>query len=209
MLLNSNEFLHSVMFEERSGFFRRYEVRLDATELVPGDVLLLGEGDRISADARIVEHSELRVDQSSLTGETTPVRKDATPVASAVANRAETPNLVFAGTSVSSGRGKAVVFRTGMETEFGRIATLTQRLQAAPSPLQTELRSLTKVITVVAVGVGFLVGAVALARLAVTYAPGRIGSTSTPFECGCRSGGCPRRGSDPFSISRFRRPTSS
>ena len=138
------------------------EARVDATELVPGDVLLLDEGDRISADARVVEHSELRVDQSSLTGETMPVRKAADPVTAPAANRAETTNLVFAGTSVSSGRGKAVVVRTGMETEFGRIATLTQELSAAPSPLQVELRTLTKVISAVAVGVGVLVGSVAL-----------------------------------------------
>jgi Ca2+-transporting ATPase len=138
------------------------EASVDATELVPGDVLLVEEGDRISADARVVEHTELRVDQSSLTGEATPVRKDATRVVVAAANRAETPNLVFAGTSVASGRGKAVVFRTGMETEFGRIAALTQELQVAPSPLQTELGSLTKVISAVAIGVGVLVGAVAL-----------------------------------------------
>ena len=138
-----------------------YEVQVDATELVPGDVLLLDEGDRISADARVVEHAELRLDQSSLTGETMPVRKDSEPVRAA-ANRAETSNLVFAGTSVASGRGKAVVLRTGMGTEFGRIAALTQDLRAAPSPLQTELSQLTKVITVVAVGVGVFVGSVAL-----------------------------------------------
>lgn len=136
------------------------ELIVDATELVPGDLMLLDEGDRISADARVVAHTELRVDQSSLTGETMPVRKDAEPAAET--DRADTTNLVFAGTSVSSGRGRAVVVRTGMETEFGRIATLTQELHAEPSPLQTELGQLTKVITAVAVGVGILVGSVAL-----------------------------------------------
>ncbi|MFP5487507.1 MAG: cation-translocating P-type ATPase, partial [Acidimicrobiia bacterium] len=139
------------------------EARVDATGLVPGDVLLLEEGDRISADARIVEHAELRVDQSSLTGETMPVRKSADPVIARPANRAATPDLVFAGTSVTSGRGKAIVFSTGMGTEFGRIAQLTQELHAEPSPLQAELRSLTKVISAVAVGVGTLVGTVTLA----------------------------------------------
>ncbi len=136
------------------------EMFVDATELVPGDLMLLDEGDRISADARVVAHTELRVDQSSLTGETMPVRKDGEPVRET--NRAQTTNLVFAGTSVSSGRGKAVVVRTGMETEFGRIATLTQELHAEPSPLQIELGQLTKVITAVAVGVGVLVGSIAL-----------------------------------------------
>ncbi len=138
------------------------EARIDAGELVPGDVLLLDEGDRISADARVIEHLELRVDQSALTGETTPVLKDSTPVPSVAANRADTMNLVFAGTSVTSGRGKAVVFRTGMDTEFGRIATLTQELHVEPSPLQAELGALTKVITTVAIGVGVIVGAVTL-----------------------------------------------
>lgn len=138
------------------------ESRIDATTLVPGDVLLLDEGDRISADARVVEHSDLRVDQSPLTGETTPTRKSAERVADRPANRAATSNLVFAGTSVSSGRGKAIVFGTGMATEFGRIAQLTQTVHADPSPLQAELRRLTKVISAIAVGVGTLVGAVTL-----------------------------------------------
>jgi len=138
------------------------ESTVDATDLVPGDVLLLAEGDRISADARVVEHAELRVDQASLTGETMAVRKTSEPVVDPVANRAETANLVFAGTNVTSGRGKAVVWRTGMDTEFGRIATLTQELHAAPSPLQVELGTLTKVISAVAVGVGAVVGSVTL-----------------------------------------------
>jgi P-type Ca2+ transporter type 2C len=138
------------------------EASVPAEELVPGDVLLLGEGDRISADARLVEHVGLRVSQSALTGEALPVRKSSDPVPVASANRAETPDLVFAGTSVASGRGKAVVTATGMTTEFGRIAGLTQEMTAEPSPLQQELARLTRVITVVAVGVGVVAGTVAL-----------------------------------------------
>ena len=127
---------------------------LPAEQLVPGDVLLLDEGDRISADGRVVEHAELRVDQSTLTGETTPVRKSAEPLRAAAGNRAETSNLVFAGTTVATGRGKAVVVATGMDTEFGRIAGLTQDMAGNTSPLQQELARLSKVVSLIAVGVG-------------------------------------------------------
>ncbi len=138
------------------------EARVPAEQLVPGDVILLGEGDRISADARVVEHAELRVDQSTLTGETTPVRKTAEPAPSVAGNRADTPNLVFAGTNVSAGRGKAVVTATAMHTEFGRIAGLTQEMTSQPSPLQQELRTLSTVVSIIAVAVGSFLATVAL-----------------------------------------------
>lgn len=138
------------------------EAQVLADELVPGDVMLLDEGGRISADARVVEHAELRVDQSTLTGETTPVRKTSEPVAAASGNRADVPDLVFAGTTVSSGRGKAVVVATGMSTEFGRIARLTQQMTSEPSPLQLELARLSKVVSVIAVGVGTILAVLAL-----------------------------------------------
>jgi len=139
------------------------EAQVPAEELVPGDVILLDEGDRISADARVVEHAELRVDQSTLTGETTPVRKSAEPAPTETGNRANTPNLVFAGTNVSAGRGKAVVSATGMGTEFGRIAGITQQMGNEPSPLQQELGRLSTVVSIIAVGVGSFLAAIALA----------------------------------------------
>jgi magnesium-transporting ATPase (P-type) len=139
------------------------EVRVAAEDLVPGDVMLLDEGDRISADGRVVDHAELRVDQSTLTGETTPVRKTSEPVPAAAGNRADIPNLVFAGTNVASGRGKAVVVATGMSTEFGRIAGLTQATVADPSPLQQELARLSKLVSVIAIGVGTVLAGIALA----------------------------------------------
>jgi magnesium-transporting ATPase (P-type) len=149
------------------------EQRVLAEEMVPGDVLLVVEGDHISADSRLVDAAELRVDQSMLTGESRPVHKaseamacvdPATGSGQALA-RVELPNLVFAGTSVTAGTGKAVVFATGMETEFGTIAELTQGTVEAPSPLQQELHQVTKLVTIIAVGVGllFFVLAVALA----------------------------------------------
>ena len=100
--------------------------RILAQELVPGDVILVEEGDKISADARLIDENELRVDQSTLSGESHPVRKTSEAVLREDLTRPELPNLIFAGTTVAAGTGRAVVFATGMETEFGKIAHLTQ-----------------------------------------------------------------------------------
>jgi P-type Ca2+ transporter type 2C len=132
------------------------EVAVTAEELVPGDVLLLAEGDRISADARLVEAHELRVDQSSLTGESHPVRRAADPLPAGARGAAERLNEVFAGTMVTSGRGKAVVTTTGMATEFGTIANLTQGLTRELSPLQRELATLSRVVGAIAIAVGLV-----------------------------------------------------
>jgi potassium/sodium efflux P-type ATPase len=146
------------------------EQRILAEELVPGDVLLLAEGDRISADGRLVQEAELRVDQSTLSGESHPVRKTSEAVLRAGLARAELPNLVFAGTSVAAGTGKAVVFATGMDSEFGKIAYLTQSLGEEPSPLQKEMSRVTKVVTVLAssIGVLFFVLAILIAGVDLT-----------------------------------------
>ena len=115
------------------------EQRLLAEELVPGDVMLLAEGDHISADGRLVHEAALRVDQSTLTGEAHPVRKTAEAVLRGGLTRVELPNLVFAGTSVAAGTGRAVVCATGMATEFGKVAHLTQVVGDERSPLQHEM----------------------------------------------------------------------
>ncbi len=132
------------------------ETRILAEELVPGDMMLLAEGDRISADGRLVQEAELSVDQSTLTGESHPVRKTSDAAPNSHLPRNELPNLVFAGTSVSAGVGKAVVYATGMQTEFGQIATLTQSLREELSPLQKEMVSVTRVVTAIALGIGFV-----------------------------------------------------
>jgi potassium/sodium efflux P-type ATPase len=130
------------------------EQRILAEELVPGDIILLSEGDRISSDARLVDDSDLRVSQSTLTGESNPVHKSKAVVLRADLNRAERSNLVFAGTSVASGSGMAVVFSTGMNTEFGKIAGLTQAMKEDLSPLQKEMARVTKLVSIMAVSVG-------------------------------------------------------
>ncbi len=130
--------------------------QIPAQELVPGDVVLLSEGDRVSADARLVEAAELRVDQSTLTGESLHVRKTSEAVTGTSLARVEISNLVLAGTSVVSGTGRAVVLAIGMGTELGKIAGFTQRLRDELSPLQKEMQRVTKLVTVIAISVGFL-----------------------------------------------------
>ncbi len=125
-----------------------------AAELVPGDLLVLEEGDNISADARLVEASEMKVDSSTLTGESKPVRKVAHAKESAGDNLIGTPNIIFAGTSVAAGSGKAIIFATGRNTEFNQIASLTQELSQEASPLQKELSRVTRIIAVIAIILG-------------------------------------------------------
>ncbi len=146
------------------------EQRILAEELVPGDVMLLAEGEHISADGRLVQEAELRVDQSTLTGESHLVRKTTEAVLRTGLTRAELPNLVFAGTSVAAGIGVAVVFATGMDSEFGKIAHLTQAVGEELSPLQQEMKRVTKIVTVIAVGVGLVFFPLAVALTGVTLA---------------------------------------
>jgi Ca2+-transporting ATPase len=103
--------------------------------------VILAPGDRISADAEVVSHHELRVDNSTLTGESRSVAPE---------------RMIYAGTHVARGRAEAVVTATGMATEFGRIAELTQRAEARPSPLALELRRVTRLVAVISLGLGSL-----------------------------------------------------
>lgn len=129
-------------------------VEVPAAELVPGDLLVLEEGDAISADARVIEEYELRVNMATLNGESEPVRKTAGAHTAEHLTAIEMPNLVFAGTSVARGSGRAVVHATGMHTEFGKIAQLTQSVQAELSPLQKEMQKITQLVAFIATGVG-------------------------------------------------------
>ena len=145
------------------------ECRVPAETLVPGDLMLLAEGDAISADGRLVQEFELRTDQSTLSGESNAVRKSAEPVTGAALARAELPNLVFAGTHVAAGTGRAVVFATGMQTEFGKIAELTQAIGSALSPLQKEIQVVTKVVSIFAVAAGLIFFLVSILVAGMTF----------------------------------------
>ena len=140
------------MLDEKASVVRGGEVLLvDAATLVPGDVLLLAEGCRVCADARLVESADLRLDQSTLTGESRSVLLTHGEVAGRGMSRLEIPNVAFAGTNVVSGTGRGVVFATGMDTEFGKIAGFTQGIAEELCPLQKEMRRVTRVVTVIAV----------------------------------------------------------
>jgi potassium/sodium efflux P-type ATPase len=143
-----------------------------ATQLVPGDVVVLQEGENISADARVVEENELRVNAATLTGESAPVRKTSRPVSGENMTPSEMTNLVLAGTSVAFGSAKAVVFSTGMSTEFGKIATLTQKVKPELSPLQREVNRVALIIAAIALvmGAGLFGIAALLTPLSVSLA---------------------------------------
>ncbi|CAM01722.1 calcium-translocating P-type ATPase [Saccharopolyspora erythraea NRRL 2338] len=125
-----------------------------ATALVPGDVLLLGEGERVAADGRLVSGA-VEIDASALTGESSPVER-AADLLDTAARRLDSPVLVFSGTVCTSGSAEAVVHATGRHTELGRIAALSVRVRLAESPLERQVRRIAWLIAAVAVGVGAL-----------------------------------------------------
>jgi calcium-translocating P-type ATPase len=125
-------------------------------DLVPGDVLVISEGDRICADARLIDGA-VTVDMAALTGESVPVIRSGDPAA-VTGSLLDAAELVFSGTTCVGGAARAVVIRTGMHTELGRIAALSQRGDVQRSPLETQVRRATWLIAAVAVsaGVAFL-----------------------------------------------------
>jgi P-type Ca2+ transporter type 2C len=133
---------------------------LPASNIVPGDILILAEGDNIPADARVIEEYGLRTNNSTLTGEAIPARKTSDASIQHGFSELDRPNLIFAGTSVASGTGRAVVYATGMMTQFGRIAHLTQSIAEEPTPFQKELSQLRKITAWVALLIGSIVAVV-------------------------------------------------
>ena len=124
------------------------------SELVPGDVLILEEGQQVPADARLTDAVGMHVDNSSLTGESTPQRRSAEPITDG--HPVDMANLAFTGTTVLSGHGQGVVFATGLNTEFGKIAHLTTTVQAGLSPLQQEIVKVTHVVAGLSLAMGLV-----------------------------------------------------
>lgn len=131
-------------------------VDVPATELVPGDVLVLAEGDSVGADARLLTATSLRVQESSLTGESEAVTKDSAPLEQEV-QIGDRTNMVFKGTAVTSGVGRAVVTATGMGTEMGTIATLLDETEQEPSPLQREITKISTTLGLLVIGIAIVV----------------------------------------------------
>jgi Ca2+-transporting ATPase len=123
-----------------------------ATELVPGDVILVEEGDTIPADARLIKSAALQTAEAALTGESAPITKETRPLAEE-AGVGDRDNMVFSGTAVTYGHGRAVVVATGMHTEMGRIAAMLKETPTETTPLQKELARVGRVLAIIVIGI--------------------------------------------------------
>lgn len=130
---------------------------VESEQLVVGDILVLESGDAISADARLIEASQLRVEESTLTGESEAVEKDAAFLAKEDESLGDQLNMVFKGCTVAAGRGKAIVTAIGMATEMGKIADLLNENTMQKTPLQVRLNQLGKRISMIALAAAALV----------------------------------------------------
>lgn len=126
------------------------ELRIEAVELVPGDIIHLEAGDFIPADARLLQSSSLKSEESALTGESVPSEKDADTVLPAGSAIGDRTNMVFSGCSITYGTAVAVVTATGMQTEMGKIAHLLEQAKETQTPLQIKLAQLGRILGVVA-----------------------------------------------------------
>lgn len=130
---------------------------IDAEDVVVGDILVLESGSMITADARLIQASQLRVEESALTGESEPIEKDSEYIGKQEAPIGDQINMVFKGCTVANGRGRAIVTSTGMQTEMGKIAGLLNDDVTQQTPLQKRLNQLGKRISFIALGAAALV----------------------------------------------------
>ena len=156
---------------------------IDATGLVPGDVVILEEGERIAADMRLLSGA-VEVDLSALTGESVPVARSAEPHDRAV-SRLAARDLVFSGTICTAGEAHAVAYATGMHTELGRIAALSERVKEEPSPLERQVRRVAWLIAGIAVAM-----AIAFVPVAI-FGAGLSLHNSVVFAVGLLAGNVP------------------
>ena len=140
------------------------ERRINARELVPGDLILLATGDKVPADARLVEAVNLQTVEAPLTGESAPIQKHTDPLADEQLPTGDRKNQAYAGTVVTYGRGRAVVVATGMATEFGKIAQLLESVDTAKTPLQQNLDRVGKTLARVSFGLVLVIVALGLFR---------------------------------------------
>ncbi|HIH42319.1 TPA: calcium-translocating P-type ATPase, SERCA-type [Candidatus Woesearchaeota archaeon] len=147
------------------------EVEVDASELVPGDVLIIEEGDKINADSRLIEVISLETQEAALTGESTPVEKSECVVKEG-SGLGDQKNMLFAGTVVTKGRGKAIVISTGMNSQIGKIAKLIGDAEEQLTPLQKKLQDLGShlgVLTIIICIIVFAAGAIRTGEIATMF----------------------------------------
>jgi len=141
-------------------------------DLVPGDIVILETGHYIPADVRLIEAVNLKIDESSLTGESVPVQKRANTVLDREIPLGDRKNTAYMGTMVTYGRGRAVVVSTGMNTQFGLIAQMVQSFESEPTPLQRKLEQLGKTLGIAALSVCGIVFLVGIIRYLISPIPG-------------------------------------
>ena len=141
-----------------------HEERVPARDLVPGDLIVLATGDKVPADARLVDAINLQTVEAPLTGESAPVEKHSAPLPDAQLPAADQKNMAFAGTAVTYGRGRALVVATGMATEFGKIARMLQDVDTTKTPLQKNLDRIGKSLARAAFAVVFVIVILGLFR---------------------------------------------
>ncbi|HET9710587.1 MAG TPA: cation-translocating P-type ATPase [Pyrinomonadaceae bacterium] len=141
-----------------------HETRIPAHDLVPGDVILLATGDKVPADARLLESINLQTVEAALTGESAPVEKHSHPLDGEQLAPADRKNMAFAGTAVTYGRGRAIVVATGMATEFGKIARMLESVETVKTPLQLNLDRIGKSLARAAFAVVLVIVALGLFR---------------------------------------------
>lgn len=132
-------------------------VSIPSTDLVPGDIVKLETGDIVPADLRLIESANLKIDESSLTGESVPVEKDSSVIYDGIMEIGDRANLLYSSTIVSYGRGTGVVVGTAYETEIGKIATTIQSYEEESTPLQRKLNQLSKFLGILVIVVCVLV----------------------------------------------------
>lgn len=159
---NTADALASLVKEEARVIRDGKEIKIESKLLVPGDIVLLESGDKISGDLRILEASNLRIDESILTGESLAVEKDGKAINKDNLNIAEITNQLYAGTTVITGRAKAVVIKTGLNTELGKIAETINETEEEKSPLTIRVEKFSKQITLLAVFIAVIVAVVLL-----------------------------------------------
>ncbi len=137
---------------------------LSSTELVPGDIIDVEAGDHVPADARLIQAAALRTQEAALTGESTPVEKISAALPDSDLSVADRRNMVFMGTTVTGGKGRALIVATGSETELGRIATLMTTVPVEPTPLQRRLEQFGHVLLLLSLGIVVVVFGLGLWR---------------------------------------------
>ena len=150
------------------------QISIPSEDLVVGDIIILEAGDAVPADARIIECASMKIEEAALTGESVPVDKKEEPLKAgengdvALGDR---KNMVFMGSTVVYGRGKAVVVATGMETEMGKIADALAKAEEGKTPLQIKLAGLSKILTWLVIGICVVIFGVQLIRDGIGFEP--------------------------------------